>query len=173
MKILPTLTLSALFLTSCSLTNQDPASQVYQAPPVSLSGSMTPAVSQTETGTVQNPPSMQSVKIWANETKDFPLDMKDNKWALKIDYGTGARVKVHFSSLGTKTLQVNLTTPKDANGNIRVSQIIFPDGTSDGPFWKDMTFDLTKSGSYQVILAPNMMAGDPWSGEVDMSLELK
>lgn len=153
--------------------NQDSEPQVYQAPPVSVSGSMTPIVTQTETGVVQNPPTVQSVKIGANETKDFTLDMKDNKWAMKIDYGTGARVKVHFTSEGIKALKVNLTTPLDTNGNIRVSQIIFPDGTSDGPFGKDMTFDLTKSGSYQVILAPNMMAGDPWSGEVDMSLELK
>lgn len=120
-----------------------------------------------------NQPAFQNVTVGVGETKNVPLTLTDGRGALKIDYGTGARVVVNFNSTGSQMLTVDLQTPYDAIGNIRVSQIIKPDGTSDGPFGKYMTYSLTKTGQYQVVLAPNMMAGDPWSGMIDMNLVLR
>ncbi len=68
---------------------------------------------------------------------------------------------------------MTLQTPLDTKGNVRIAQIITPDGTGDGPFGKEMTYALTQSGSHQIILSANMMAGDPWSGEVEVNVEVK
>ena len=80
---------------------------------------------------------------------------------------------IRFSSTGTKTLKVSLKTPLDSKGNVRIAQIITPNGTGDGPFGKEMTYTLTQDGTYRLVLSANMMAGDPWSGEVDVNIEVK
>jgi len=173
MKIKYTIILCSLFLASCSLINQNPSQETNIIPPVSLSWNTSTSDTQISTGSIQTPSNTDLIKVWTDETKDITLALNNDTWALKIDYWTGARVKVHFLSEGIKNLKVNLATPWDINWNIRISQIIFPDGTSDGPFWKDMSYNLVQSGSYQVILFANMMAWDRWSWEVDLNLELK
>jgi hypothetical protein len=163
----------ALLLVACSPVTQNPPQETDTTPPVTLSWDVSDTGSQVNTGSIQTPVNINSVSVWANETKDVTLELSDGKWVLNIDYGTWARVKVHFTSEGTKNLKISLQTPWDVNWNIRVSQIVFPDGTSDGPFWKDLNYKLTKNGEHQVILSANMMAGDRWSWNIIMNLELQ
>jgi hypothetical protein len=174
MNIKHIVTFSILFLTSCSTTPQNSLPVIDKNPPISHSWNISPTGTQIiDTGSVQIPSNINSISVWADETKDVTLILNENKWELGIDYWTWARVKVHFISEGMKTLKVSLQTPWDINWNIRVSQIIFPDGTADGPFWKDLNYKLTQSGSYQLILFANMMAWDPWSWKINLNLELK
>jgi hypothetical protein len=175
MKIKYSIIILTLFLTACSSIIWLPSQEIDKTPPISLSWniSLTGSEEVNNTGTIQTPVNTNSISIWADETKDFPLVLNGGKWDLKIDYWTWARVKVHFTSEGTKNLTAKVQTPWDIHWNIRISQIIFPDGTADGPFWKDLTYILTQSGSYQIILSANMMAWDRWSWEVDLNLEVK
>lgn len=161
---------SFLFFASCSLTGTSTSGEIIFP---SSSGNMAITGVQDSTWVVIDNWEIQEDTVWSNETKDIILNIKNNTWALKINYGTWGRVRVHFSSLGEKSLTAKVQTPRDPQGNIRISQIIFPDGSADGPFWQDLKQKLTQSGVYQIILSANMMAGDPWSGEVDMYLELR
>ncbi len=163
--------LGILVLSSCSLSDQIQQQPAQTPPVVSLSGNTTGNQPPVLTGAVQVTPEI--VTVGAAETKDISLVLVDGKWSLKIQSWTGSRQNIHFDSKGTKTLKVDLQTPLDTKGNVRVAQIIFPDGTGDGPFGKEMTYTLTQSGTYQIILSANMMAGDPWSGELDVNIEVK
>ena len=116
-------------------------------------------------------PSITRVNIAENEQKSVDMKFSDTKGILRVEYGTGARLSIRVAAIATgETLTVNLATPEDAMGNIRISQIIDPDGTADGPFGRDLTHVLAHTGTYTVILGPNMMAGDPWSGVVEVSM---
>ena len=49
-------------------------------------------------------------------------------------------------------------------GNIRINQIILPDGSSGGPFGKSMEFPVKRSGTYKLIVGGSNMQGDDWKG---------
>lgn len=57
-------------------------------------------------------------------------------------------------------------------GNLRLSQIVMPDGTMDGPFGTDSTIKLAQSGGYELRFHENMMSGDPWSGDAIITITL-
>ncbi|MGS2738815.1 hypothetical protein [Sinomicrobium sp. M5D2P17] len=60
---------------------------------------------------------------------------------------------------------------KDTLANLRFTQIFFPDGSADGPFGRELEYDLEKPGTYVLSVGENMMAGEPWSG--DFTIEVK
>jgi hypothetical protein len=101
------------------------------------------------------------------------MTLNGGSGALMIDSGTGARINVMISSDAGKTLTATLRTPSDPSGNIRISQIFMPDGSSDGPFGNDLNYALTQSGSYRLVLSANQMAGDPWAGESELKVEIR
>lgn len=50
---------------------------------------------------------------------------------------------------------------------VRVSQIVMPDGTMDGPFWSEMLFTAAQSWTYKFIISVNQMASeDVFTGSV-------
>ncbi|USN57435.1 MAG: hypothetical protein H6766_03185 [Candidatus Peribacteria bacterium] len=78
---------------------------------------------------------------------------------------------ISFINDGFTQLSVDIVLPAGQTGaNLRLSQIIMPDGSMDGPFGLDTTYDLTQNGGYQLILSENMMAGDPWSGTAQVTV---
>ena len=60
---------------------------------------------------------------------------------------------------------------EDTLANLRFTQIFLPDGSADGPFGRELEYNLEKPGIYVLSVGENMMAGDPWSG--DFSIEVK
>lgn len=56
--------------------------------------------------------------------------------------------------------------------NIRISQIIMPDGSGDGPFGREIEYDLPMRGAYRLRIGENMMAGEPWGGDFYLELYL-
>ncbi|MDR1761650.1 MAG: hypothetical protein LBR55_04305 [Bacteroidales bacterium] len=72
-----------------------------------------------------------------------------------------------------QTLSANIVTPSDT-ANIRIDQIISPSGQGDGPFGKDiMTYDISESGTWQVIVAGSMMQGEDYKGKFTLTLAVK
>jgi hypothetical protein len=49
--------------------------------------------------------------------------------------------------------------------NLRFSQLFIPDSTADGPFGNTLTYQLGKTGTYRLVLAPNLMAEGQTTGE--------
>ncbi|MCC8018799.1 MAG: hypothetical protein LIO85_03380 [Rikenellaceae bacterium] len=81
-------------------------------------------------------------------------------------------VFVTFDAERGKTLRAYLSS-KDPEANIRISQIVMPDGTMDGPFGWNMTYDLPETGTYRLAIHENMMAGRPWGSDFKVELALK
>lgn len=61
-------------------------------------------------------------------------------------------------------------TSRDAKANIRITQIQFPDSTFDGPFGRELKYKISEDGNYKIIMGPNMMAGDPWTGDFTLKV---
>lgn len=83
-----------------------------------------------------------------------------------------ARVETPMHIRSGDSLFVMLTS-EDKKANIRVTQIEFPDSTFDGPFGRDLQYKISQHGKYVIICGPNMMAGDPWSGDFKMKAWVK
>lgn len=81
-------------------------------------------------------------------------------------------VYVAFDSEEYHKMNGILSSP-DSIANIRFLQIFMPDSTMDGPFSRTMAYDLPLKGRYTISIGENMMAGDPWGGIVNVSIELQ
>jgi len=71
--------------------------------------------------------------------------------------GNNTPMKVYIDINSGDTLRV-LIQPSEKDANIRINQIIYPNGTADGPFDRDKKFRLEQAGLYQLILGNNLMA---------------
>ncbi len=90
----------------------------------------------------------------------YRLDMTDWKDAISIDLQSWDKIIIAIKQV-----------PVDAY--IHVSQIVYPDGTTDWPFEDGHTFVITQAGSYQFIISPDMMASNEiYTGKVDAELQL-
>jgi hypothetical protein len=63
--------------------------------------------------------------------------------------------------------------PRNKELNVRFSQIVLPDGNSDGPFGLQIKYELRQMGLYKLIIGPNLMADGKRSGDFIIRLETK
>lgn len=54
--------------------------------------------------------------------------------------------------------------------NIRFSQIVMPNGQSDGPFGRELDYKLPQKGVYKIKIAQNLMAENAFVGDFMMHL---
>ena len=99
------------------------------------------------------------------------LDVKDGRASATVHKESGQSVTFAFASGGYSKLSGRLCSG-DTVANVRFSQIIMPDGSADGPFGREIVYDLTLEGVYNLIVNENMMAGDPWAGKFTIEIEL-
>lgn len=77
---------------------------------------------------------------------------------LKLDSNT-ARLTIPLRITSGKEL-FGVLNPADTMAAIRFSQIVCPDGTTDGPFGRELHYAFTSAGTYRLIVSENNMAGD-------------
>ncbi len=116
------------------------------------------------------------------DTRTRPPSVTGEGDILPVFVAGRSRTMVHKDSCSTvfvtfeaergKTLRAYLSS-KDPEANIRIAQIVMPDGTMDGPFGWNMTYDLPETGTYRLAIHENMMAGKPWGGDFKVELALK
>ena len=117
-----------------------------------------------------------------SKVTEIDISKENDSGIVNIDVVSGhAEVFVHkkenqtiyleFLSSGYKKLHGTLSS-EDDTANIRFSQIFMPDGTMDGPFGREIEYDLLLDGTYRLSVHENMMAGDPWEGNFKVSLQL-
>jgi hypothetical protein len=92
--------------------------------------------------------------------------------SLKIHKKKDQRIGLKFNSEDYKKLIGHLSS-EDSTANIRFSGITLPDGSMDGPFWNEITYDLPLKGDYLLFIHENQMAGDPWEGDFEVTLSLE
>lgn len=116
--------------------------------------------------------SEQAVKPAAKDTSDFlSVDGDTLQRQLTLE-NKDARVETPVLIKNGDSLFVSLTSG-DPKANIRITQIEFPDGTFDGPFGRDVKYQINQHGKYVIISGPNMMAGDPCSGVYQLKAWVK
>ncbi|RZJ36329.1 MAG: hypothetical protein EOO18_07455 [Chryseobacterium sp.] len=60
---------------------------------------------------------------------------------------------------------------KQQDFNIRFNQIQLPDGKMDGPFMREITYDVPKSGEVWLIIGKNNMADGKTTGSFSVTVE--
>jgi len=92
---------------------------------------------------------------------------------ISIKHTAWIETRILFMNEQATSMHVVITFPsRTLSGNLRLSQIVMPDGTMDGPFGTDSTIQLAQSGGYELRFHENMMSGDPWSWEADIAITL-
>lgn len=109
--------------------------------------------------------------VYPSDSGTVHLDLTDGRGELIIHKNKDQSIYLIFNSDGYKKLSATLSSP-DSLANIRFSQIILPDGKMDGPFGRDMNYDLPINGTYRIRIHENMMAGDPWEGNFAVKVQL-
>ncbi|HEX7870093.1 MAG TPA: hypothetical protein VF455_08260 [Chryseobacterium sp.] len=61
--------------------------------------------------------------------------------------------------------------PKNNNMNIRFNQIKTPDGKYDGPFGREISYKIPKSGEVWLIIGKNLMADGEIEGDFSVRVE--
>jgi len=82
-----------------------------------------------------------------------------------------APVSCNFQVRNKGVLLARITTP-DGKGNIRFNQIFMPDKSSDGPFAKDLNYNVKKTGLYKLLIGEDLMAEKPYRGEFTLELKM-
>lgn len=68
----------------------------------------------------------------------------------------------------TLSAKIN-TVEKDRN--LRINQIILPDGSADGPFSREMKYTKKQSGTYKIVFGKNLMAEGKLKGNISVTVE--
>lgn len=79
-------------------------------------------------------------------------------------------LRILLTDVEPGTLKINLTH-SDEYANIRISQVIMPDGSSDGPFGRDLKLNARQKGDYTIIINKSNMASGSQVGDVVITIE--
>lgn len=82
-----------------------------------------------------------------------------------------APVTCNFQVRNKGILTARIITP-DGKGNVRFNQIFMPDKSSDGPFGKDLNYDIKKTGLYKLIIGADLMAENPYKGAFTLEMKI-
>lgn len=104
-------------------------------------------------------------------TEVIVLDMQNGTASLNIHKKEGQTIYLKFSSGDYKKLTGKLVS-SDQWANIRFNQITMPNGEMDGPFSREITYDLAVKGDYLLNISESLMAGDPWEGDFEVTISL-
>ncbi len=79
-------------------------------------------------------------------------------------------VNVTITDLDLGPLRVNIAHSKP-DANIRISQVVRPDGSTDGPFGQQLVYEIKQRGNYSFIINKSNMASGTQVGDVFITLE--
>lgn len=154
-----------LALTGCTLTPiQDITNSGQQ-----LSGAVSGEV--IGTGEEHQPP-LTNTLTWAKNEYTL-LFNNTSEEKITIYHQAWEKTKLFFINTKTWSMNAQIAFEQVWSGNLRLSQIVMPDGNMDGPFDQNTTYDLDQLWWYQLIFHENMMSGDPWSGNAIITVTLK
>lgn len=125
--------------------------------------------SSIQTWDIQEP----LTNLSGNTTNEYTFFFSGtNEEQVTLYHRQGEATNIYFINSEAKAMKVDITFP-GGSGNLRLAQIIMPDGSADGPFGQTTTYELNQYGWYQLIFHENMMAGDPRSGNVTIAVALQ
>ncbi|MES2628211.1 MAG: hypothetical protein V4616_04510 [Bacteroidota bacterium] len=72
-----------------------------------------------------------------------------------------------------KRLIATVSTENGGKANLRFNQIFRPDGKSDGPFGDQLSYVLTSTGTYKLVIGSSKMAEDPYVGNFILKVRIE
>lgn len=103
------------------------------------------------------------------------MNFKDQKETFSAEGSLDSihsKIYINFENKDLGELNAAIITSTD-KANIRFSQIIFPDKTSDGPFGKDLKIQLSQKGKTVLVIGHSQMAENPYYGKFKVELNHK
>lgn len=79
-------------------------------------------------------------------------------------------IRLSVTDLDVGQLRVSIAHNKP-DANIRISQVIRPDGSMDGPYGQQLVYDIKQRGNYSFIINKSNMASGTQVGDVFITLE--
>lgn len=144
-KILSIFLLSFLTVNITGCTNKTPAQPLQE--------DSVPNRVAVDTGIVADKPAGPDVKL-------HELSMTSGSNTIALELKAGDKVIVTIETKLPQTF-------------FRISQVVYPDGTMDGPFGDGQLRDITQAGSYQFVISPNMMASNEvYTGTVQVQTQI-
>ncbi|NRH20891.1 hypothetical protein HOO68_02510 [Candidatus Gracilibacteria bacterium] len=161
---------SIFVLSSCTssdliVPSNNTGSIVIFSPVVMTGTTITPG-----SGDIQ-PPLVENLTGSGDEYN--PIFNGIEKKVIHIKHTSGKPTTIAFINSEAKSVEIAITFPSASGANLRWSQVVLPDGTMDGPFGQIIGYNLKQFGGYQFIFNENMMAGNRWSGEADITFTLR
>lgn len=120
---------------------------------------------------IESTKDQQDNTIASSDSSVVKIALNEGKGKAIIQKKQDQIIYIEFENKGYKKLSAHLSSP-DSLANIRFSQIFLTDGTMDGPFSRDLNYDLPTNGTYRISIHENMMAGDPWKGNFSVDISL-
>jgi len=109
--------------------------------------------------------------LYPSGSDTIRMDIVNGKASLQIHKKEQQSINVIFNSPDYTKLTGTLSS-RDSIANIRFSTISLPTGNTDGPFGRDITYNLPVKGDYILSIHENQMAGDPWAGDFEVTISL-
>lgn len=133
-------------------------------------------VAQNDSITIQKD-TTQKDTISNNEINDSIINMRFPKDTTQVTVngemkGFNRPVVVYIAVKQGKHLTASISS-EDSTANIRINQIITPDGKADGPFGRDFTFAIHQQGMYKLLIGENLMQGDEWKGKFKLTIKVE
>jgi len=84
--------------------------------------------------------------------------------------GINQSIRLTITDMEPGQLKIRIN-PKNPEANIRISRVILPDGTTDGPFGRELQYNITQRGNFVVIIRKSNMASGSPVGELSIQIE--
>jgi hypothetical protein len=98
------------------------------------------------------------------EGNNFPIQIQEE---FTKDYD---KLILKISNYSKPQLKAKIST-KQNDFNIRINQIKLPDGKMDGPFGREITYDIPEKGEVWLIIGKNNMADGAITGAFSVKIE--
>lgn len=79
-------------------------------------------------------------------------------------------IRILLTDMESGSLKINVVTSNE-DANIRISRIVMPDGSSEGPFGRECKLDVKQRGDYIIIISKSNMASGSPEGPVYITIE--
>jgi hypothetical protein len=106
-----------------------------------------------------------------NNSDSVKIELKNGTGIATLHKDSAKTVYICFTSGSYDFLKGKISVLDDI-GNVRFNQIFMPDNKTDGPFGREITYDLEPDNNYMLSIGESLMQGDPWGGNLTVEIDL-
>lgn len=138
-----------------------------------MTSNQTISIGETTQKVVKNDSSMQEIAFASPKImNNSELTLIHGKGEFEIEKTAKEQQTFSFRNDSSSSVFIQII-PQNKLGNIRINQLISPNNEKDGPFGREINYDLNEKGLYQIRIGESLMQGDPFEGKYTLKLQLK